>query len=350
MANELFLLSLAVSFGGLLFWGFRVLPKENWQILAAVPLKKNEENTWKGLNLTYYGFFVALSYVLSTVILFILLGALFLSIPLLFLITISIAFLCIPAAKIMAVLVERKPHTLTIGGASFVGIILSPWVVYFIAREMESRFGFELPVLPILAALSIAYSYGEGLGRLACISFGCCYGKPLSRCHPVWRFLFQKHHFIFSGKTKKIAYADGLDQEPVIPIQAITSVIYVGSALLGTHFYLSGKFGLGFLITLLISQVWRSASEFLRADYRGEKRISIYQWMSLFSAGYGLFIFFCFREPQGPLPDILSGLAVLGSPVVFIFLQLFGLILFSFTGRSKVTGSTISIQVLKERI
>jgi hypothetical protein len=141
-----------------------------------------------------------------------------------------------------------------------------------------------------------------------------------------------------------------LDQEPVIPIQAITSVIYVGSALLGTHFYLSGKFGLGFLITLLISQVWRSASEFLRADYRGEKRISIYQWMSLFSAGYGLFIFFCFREPQGPLPDILSGLAVLGSPVVFIFLQLFGLILFSFTGRSKVTGSTISIQVLKERI
>ena len=42
----------------------------------------------------------------------------------------------------------------------------------------------------VLAALAIGYILGEGLGRLACLSFGCCYGKPLDQCGKVVSILF----------------------------------------------------------------------------------------------------------------------------------------------------------------
>jgi hypothetical protein len=38
-----------------------------------------------------------------------------------------------------------------------------------------------MPIVPALAAVMIAYTFGEALGRLACISFGCCYGVSISK-------------------------------------------------------------------------------------------------------------------------------------------------------------------------
>jgi hypothetical protein len=51
----------------------------------------------------------------------------------------------------------------------------------------------------------IAYAFGEGLGRLACISFGCCYGVALPEAHPLLRHMFDRWHFVFSGSMKKIS-------------------------------------------------------------------------------------------------------------------------------------------------
>jgi hypothetical protein len=349
MANEVFVSGLTFILCLVLLWGFRVLPKENWQILAALPRDKNPDNSWEGLNLTYYGFFIACAYALGATLFFIFLGALRVPVPVSFLVMALMAGVCLPSAKVVAAVVEKKPNTWTVGGASFVGLVLSPWIVYGTDRIFGPRLGVDLAVLPVLAAISIAYAYGESLGRLACISFGCCYGKPLSRCHPLMRRLFRKNHFVFLGKTKKIAYSDGFDGEPVIPIQALTSVIYVTAALLGTFLFLSGQFGPAFLVTLLTTQLWRLASEFFRADYRGEKRFSAYQVMSILGVGYGLLVYGTFGYFHGPEPDILAGLASLWDPAFLIFIQGLWLSLFLFTGRSRVTGSTISVRVIEER-
>ena len=58
MAEILFVAVLALIPGVMFSWGFKALPNENWQMLAAVPLVKSE-NGWHGLNLLWYGFFIA---------------------------------------------------------------------------------------------------------------------------------------------------------------------------------------------------------------------------------------------------------------------------------------------------
>ncbi len=350
MANELFVFGLTLFYTILLAWGFRALPGENWQILAAVPNGKKQGDTWEGLNFTYYGFFIAGAYTLGTIIMFVLLGAVRIPVSAITVISILMAALCLPASKVMAAVVEKKPHTSTGGGASFVGLLLAPWIVWITNRVMGPWMGFEVPVMPVLAVLSIAYAFGEGTGRLACISFGCCYGKPLSRCHPFWRGLFKKFYFVFSGKTKKIAYADGLDGVPVVPIQAITSILYISVALLGTYLFLQGRPVAAFLVTLMVTQLWRLASEFLRADYRGESRISAYQWMSVAAVGYGLLLAYFFRNFKIPMADLLTGMLFLWNPAIFVFIQLLWLALFFSVGRSMVTGSRISVHVVKDRI
>jgi hypothetical protein len=90
---------------------------------------------------------------------------------------------------------------------------------------------------PALAAIMIAYAFGEGLGRLACISFGCCYGVALQEAHPLLRRVFDRWHFVFFGDTKKISYASGLAGKQVVPIQAITLLLYIGIGLAANGFF-----------------------------------------------------------------------------------------------------------------
>ena len=128
---------------------------------------------------------------------------------------------------------------MTVGGASFVGIIAAPWIVWLLNETLGQVLHYRVDLICALAALSISYALGEGLGRLACISFGCCYGKPLSESHPLLRRVLDERSFIFRGKTKKIAYAGHMDGVKVVPIQAITAILYVGAGLL-VHGALSG--------------------------------------------------------------------------------------------------------------
>jgi len=195
----------------LFFFGFKMLPKENWQIIGSIPVKKEENGSWTGLNLTYYGLFNAIACGYSVLLLIVLLGSISISSWMILFIVISILLICIPASRILARWVEKKTNTLTLGGASFAGFLFLPWGLWLTRMVPDPFAGFQVPVLPGLAAVSIAYVFGESLGRLACVSFGCCYGKALREVHPALRRLFTNHCFIFSGKTKKIAYAHGLD-------------------------------------------------------------------------------------------------------------------------------------------
>jgi len=350
MVNILFISAIALVIAVLFQQSFKSLPKEKWQIIGAIPKKKIDDNKWLGMNLTYYGFFNANAYGFATALIFVLLGSLEIPLVIIFTIVITIFVFCMPASKIVARIVEKKPSTFSVAGAFFVGIIIIPWVVWLIRETLGIQMGVDVQILTVLAAVSIAYAFGEGIGRLACISFGCCYGKPLSDVSSIFQKLFEKKNFIFRGKTKKIAYAHGYDNQKVMPIQAVTAIIFTASGLLGLCFFLNRNFIAAFFITVLMTQSWRFLSEFYRADYRGERKISAYQIMGICSILYAVFIAVFFPTAPSQFPNILKGLQVFWHPEVILFIEALWIATFLFTGRSEVTSATMSFHVVKEKV
>ncbi|MGH9800694.1 MAG: prolipoprotein diacylglyceryl transferase family protein, partial [Blastocatellia bacterium] len=326
MSNELFLFSLAVTFTAIFAWAFRALPRERWQILAALPRHKIETGKWQGMNLTFYGFFQAASNTLGVVVLFLLLGSIGVGANAVFALITAVFALCWPAARLIARLVEKKAHTFTIGGALFVGVLATPWLIELVNSIFSAIPGNEpgnrIPVVPALATLAIGYAYGEGLGRLACISFGCCYGKSVAELSPRLRRMFTSLSFTFAGATKKAAYEGQLEGVRLVPVQAITSVIFIIIALIGTYLFLQSHFKTAMLLTMLATQIWRFLSETLRADVRGKAEIiSAYQVMALLMVVYCAIIAFAFSDAPPQTIAIANGLSVLWNPAVILFCQ-----------------------------
>jgi hypothetical protein len=351
MTADYFLLLLTLSATAYLFWGFRVLPQERWQILAAVPVRNEGYGNWQGVNLTWYGLLTANAYVMAVAALFVLLGAIKVPLEETAAAAVVMLLFCVPASSLVAKIVEKKAHTFTVGGAVFVGVLLSPWIIRFVNFSMGPVLSFSIPSMAALAAFSIAYAFGEGFGRLACISFGCCYGKPMAESTPWTRRIFGDFCFVFFGKTRKIVYAGGLEGEKVLPIQAITSLIYVGTALCSTALFFRTRFAEAYILSLAVTQGWRVFSEMLRADYRGAGNFSAYQTMGLISIVYGIFVALLLpAAAPASLPDTASGLSTIWHPAPLLFLQILWLALFIHTGKSSVTGSIISFHVHPDRI
>jgi hypothetical protein len=202
-----------------------------------------------------------------------------------------------------------------------------------------------LPALPVLATTAVAFAYGEGMGRLACISFGCCYGKRLDQLSPALRRLLQPISFTFWGETKKVAYEGRMEGVPLAPIQALTSILNVLAAMIGTWLFFHSYFGLTLAVTIGSTQLWRIVSEFLRADYRGEGKFTAYQFMSLAMIIYVIGAAFVLPIQTNTFPDLSAGLHALWNPGLLIFLELLWLVVFIYNGRSSVTGSIVSIFV-----
>lgn len=354
-ANELFLIFLAGLFALLFAWGFRRLPAEGWQMIASVPMHKDERGEWRGLNLTFYGVFVATACAFGLLTIIVLMSSIGASLAGVGIAVALLLSVCMPAAKIVAAVVERKRHTFTVGGAAFVGILIAPLVVWTINEFAAPRVGFnQLPSAPFFAALAVAYAFSEAFGRLACISFGCCYGKPLAQTPPALRELFRRYHFVFTGETKKVAYEGALAGEPVLPIQAITAVIFTLAGLVGSWLFLKSYWVASSLVALLTTQAWRVLSEFVRADFRGSfagGKLTIYQLMGILAIIYALALPpFVNSSPQIFAPDITQGLTALGKAQVLIALQALWLFAFLRTGRSSVTGARLSFHVIRERV
>lgn len=347
MTEWVFIVFLGLIFLGLFVWGFRSLPDEQWQMLAVIPLKK-EEGHWRGMNLTYYGFLIAGATATAALVTLILLESAAMPLPGVLAVFLLLFAVCLPASKLLARLVEKKRHTFTVGGAFFCGLLFAPWAIIAVNLGLRAFGGPELHLMVALSALSIGYVLGEGLGRLACVSFGCCYGKPLKDCPWLIRKTFDRCSFVFTGATKKVAYEGGLAGEKLIPIQAITCALYVLTALLSIHLFLSGHYPAAFLLCLIVSQVWRFLSETMRADFRGFGRISVYQKMSLFALPYAAILAALLPTAELPLPSILQGLAVFVQPIPMISVQLLWLLIFFIFGRSTVTSSTVSFQLVSD--
>lgn len=349
--NTIFILLLAIVLAAVLGWGFKYLPGERWQFLAAVPLYKKKNGSWRSVNFTYYGFFVATSQLLAIILALCLLGSIKASILGTCIVLTAVLLVCIPAARIVAMIVEKKRHTFTIGGASFAGIVLAPWAILASQQILSlTTSNHYLPILPLLAAFSIAYTMGEGLGRLACLSFGCCYGKPVDQAPPFLQKIFRRVNTVFHGEHKKAAYESNLCDVPLIPIQAITSVIYSIATVAGTYCFLHGYFSAALLMTIATTQLWRIISETMRADFRGFSKISAYQKMGLIAVIYMSVVVLTVPRTELAHPIITQGLSNLWNPSVIVGLQLLWFIAFFFFGKSTMTTSTLHFSLIKKNI
>jgi prolipoprotein diacylglyceryltransferase len=341
---------LALALAILFAWAFRHLPRERWQILAALPREREPGGGWHGVNLTYYGVFNALGVGAGVTVAIFLPGAM--GLPLAYLAGCVLAFLAVvlPASKLINRLVERNWHGFTVGGGCFVGMVAGPWVIWGVSRLFLPPADAASAVPYVLGALAPAYALGEGIGRLACISFGCCYGRPVSDS-PAWlRPLFGRWAFAFEGRLKKASYAHGFEGQRLIPVQALTAIISSLAGLAGVALFLSGRPVAAFVLALVATQVWRFLSEFLRADYRGAGRISAYQWMALAGAVYAVLLGLLWPPVPRTAPDVARGLALLWTPGSILLIEAVMGFVFLRMGISTVTASHITMNLRNDRV
>lgn len=351
MNNAVFVVVLGLILKPLLWWACKVLPRERWQILAAVPTSKaTRDGCWHGANLTYYGLWLATGSLGGVMVFFLLLAAVAVPPPVILGLVAGVMLAAVAAAKLLARVVENKRNTLTVAGAAVTGLVAMPLLVAFHNRLAPSEGQVSLALLPVMAALAVAYLLGEGIGRLACISFGCCYGRPVAELGPWGQRIFSRFHTIFQGRTKKISYASGLDGVKVVPIQAITSCCSVGVGLVGMYLYLEGQYTGAFLLAALFAFGWRIFSERLRADYRGNGSFTAYQQMALAGLGYCLLLAFAGNHGLEPRANLTAGFVALWQPSAILFFQALWLALFLYTGLSRVTGATVAFHVRQERV
>lgn len=350
MTEALFLCTTAALFAVAITLGWRYLPSDRFQVLAAVPVRRGEGSLWQGINFTWYGLILASAAIVGLVFVLVLGQAAHMAmVPLLALLTLIVG-LCVPASRRIARLVEKKGYTFTIGGAFFCGLVSAPVLILAINLGCWLTATPRLSGQIVLAALAIGYIIGEGLGRLACLSFGCCYGKPLDQCGPLARRLLDRMAVVFTAPTKKAVYEGGLAGVKLVPVQGLTCLLYTVTGLVACHWFLQGSYRSAFLLSLMVSQIWRVLSEMLRADFRGFSAITAYQKMAVAAMVVGVLLCVFLPQPTVVRPDMAAGLRVLLDPLLILGLKALWLILFLHFGRSMVTGAILSFQVHQHRI
>ncbi|MEI6563076.1 MAG: prolipoprotein diacylglyceryl transferase family protein [bacterium] len=332
---------MTLCLGVLFFWAFRVLPGEPWQILAVWPRQKEPDGTWRGTNLTYYGLFNGLGLAVAVAVTVFLLGTMRMPLPYVAWCVFVLLAVTVPASKIVNRMVEGHWHGFTIGGASFVGMVAGPWLVWGISRLTLSAEEGAMATVSVMGAIACAYALGEGIGRLACISFGCCYGRPLADC-PAWLSkLFTHGAFVFEGRLKKSSYEHRYEGKRLIPVQALTAIISSMAGLVGMAVFLGGHPVLAYVMPVVATQVWRFVSEFLRADYRGAGRITAYQGMALAGAAYTVALGLLWSGTLALTPDVARGLALLWTPGAILLIEAVALFVAIRMGLSTVTTARI---------
>lgn len=336
----------------ILLWSFRNLPQERWQFAAILPSpsRSHAGHGWTGTNITFYGVISALAYAAATAMFIFLCGSIEQSLwPTVTFIVLMLAA-CIPASKLIAKWVEGGEVNFTVGGAAFAGAILLP-IAALAARSVAQALGathFNAPAL--LAAASLVYVLGEAIGRLGCLSFGCCYGRPISEVGPMERALYGSAATTYRGQLKKISYASNLENTPVVPVQSIASVVLFALFLIGLWLYWQQQFVACALVSIWGSQLWRLYSETLRADYRGGGKFSAYQWMAIATCLIATISIVAMRGDASTQPRFSLGWVAVSQIEVFIAIQALALGIVWFMGRSQVTGALVNLRLFRERL
>lgn len=347
MSNYL-VLSLLAGLTALFYgWSFRHLPSDRWQVLATIPRRQDAQGDWQGLNLTWYGFFTASAYVIAVATFLVLIATIPAHIGAAATLVALTLVLCVPASRWVSRIIDRKPYGFTVAGAYTLGAVVMP----LLAGAINLAAAEELILLaPTLAAGAIALVIGEGIGRLACISFGCCYGIPLAECPNAVSRLFLHRGFRFIGDTKKASYESGLSGVLLVPIQAMTAVVLTVTAFAATALFLNGLYRAAFVSAVVVSQLWRFASEWLRADDRGSGRITAYQWMALGFVVYGALGALIVADRPAPTVSLYEAASKLWNPLGLLALQALWALVFLYTGCSRTTAASLRLHVCRDRV
>ncbi|MBC7195846.1 MAG: prolipoprotein diacylglyceryl transferase [Deferribacterales bacterium] len=351
----IFLSAYICFLGFFTYFGIKFFPKENYQVLCIIPVKKYKNGKWYGLNITYYGLISAISYTFAVFTFLILTKSYSIKIQIIVISAILILISCMPAARFMARIIEKKKNTFTISGAAFIGTLLSP-IIFFATSylfTLDLNFARKIAFI-LLSALSVSYILGEGVGRLACISFGCCYGKKVDEYHGVFKNFFNKFNTVFEGKTKKASYEGGCENIKTIPVQSLSSIIYNTTGLIGIILFSLGYIKTCFVLTVVVANLWRFVTEFLRNDHRGTiKKYSNYQYFSFITIFYAFLIVLIFNvdiDKNGIFFDIKSGFNEIKNFWITTFLLSIFVVSFIYTGISKVTYAKLEIEVFSKNI
>ncbi|MCX8084594.1 MAG: prolipoprotein diacylglyceryl transferase [Calditerrivibrio sp.] len=346
--EKLFLAVLALFLTILSYIGIKYFPHERFQFLFAFPYKKLSNGSWLSLNITFYGLFNAIAYTTGSLLGVILMLSVGLK-PIQILVTLFLIFvICIPASKLIAKSIEKSKSGFTVGGAVFVGVLISP-VAVFVA-SLYGDWNWAQMLLPTISSMAIAYAVGEGIGRLGCLSFGCCYGKAVDDInHPLLRSFFERFYTIYTGRYKKASYSSNLCNKKTVPVQAAANIIYSIVAFLSIIAYIYGFFVLSTLLVTYTTQLYRFFSEFLRADYRGEGRISTYQKMALLNMLIISFYVFLVNA-DNPKPDINNALDQLSNGWFILSLIIIFCTTLVYTGVSTATYSIINFRLSSKAI
>ena len=202
----------------------------------------------------------------------------------------------------------------------------------------------------VMGTVASAYALGEGIGRLACISFGCCYGRPLTDCPSWMRTLLGRWAFVFEGRLKKASYEHGFEGQRLIPVQALTAIVSSAAGLGGVALFLCGRPALAYVLPIVGTQLWRFVSEFLRADYRGAGKISAYQRMALVGAAYTVLIGILWPGVTRSAPDVARGFSLLWTPGAILFVEAVAAVVFLRMGVSTVTTSHVAFDLRHDRL
>lgn len=336
--NAFCILILTFSLALLLQWGVRTLPREEWQMLAALPNRRLRRGEWSGVNVTMYGVLTATAAVLGVGIFLLLMASLGVPIGRAAPVAGIVLGIGLPSAKVLATLIEGTRHGHSIAGATLVGVLVAPLAAWMTGA----------PLAAALGALAVAYVLGESVGRLACLSFGCCYGRPVSDLDASGRRLFDRFSLSFHGATKKIVYLAGLEGVRVVPVQAIAAVVLAALCAAGIALFAAGWPRVTFVAVVLGSQAWRAWSETWRADHHRAGR-SPYQFVAAAVVAATIALAAACPPMPGAAPDLLVGAAALWDPAVLLGLQILWLLMFRLTGWSEVTESTVSFRVREDR-
>lgn len=346
--NAAFVALLALLFTLFYRFLFPRLTGARWQFVASVPVRLRSDGNWRAINLTWYGVFLALGGSMAVALFLLATGSVHVPVTVAALCVAVILGTCLPAARLIAKWVEGSPHGFTVGGASFVGILLAPPLLLLLDACGIDCGGDSLPALPLLAGMAIAYVLGEGVGRLACLSFGCCRGCHVDRLAPPLRPLFLPIALDWEGDTRHALWGPQALRN-VVPVQTITCVLYTVIALLGLYAFLEGYFRLALAGTLGLALGWRVVSEFLRADWRGGKRFSVYQWMAMFAIAW-VAAWATILPASAVQPVLADGLAIFLQVPMLLLLQLTFVAMFSYTGTSTMTRSDIRFSARRRRV
>lgn len=332
----------AAALAPLYAWAFVFLPRERWQILATLPVARREDGEWRGVNLTWYGLLIGCAMAAGTALALLLAGAANRPLAYPALALILLLGVSVPAASVVNRIVEGHWHGFTVGGAAFAGMSIGPWLLWLTNRWLFPE-SAEMETWLMVGALAPAYALGEGIGRLACISFGCCYGRRLDACPRWMQRLFARGHFVFRGALKKAAVESDCEGVPLVPIQAVTAILSSLAGLIGMALFLNGRLAGAFAVPILVTQLWRFFSEFLRADYRGGGRVSAYQRMAALAALAAGITWLLAPGAAGEPLSVAAGLRLLWTPGAMLLVQAVGWLGFLRMGVSSVTAARIRL-------